>query len=493
MRQAIRVGTTELGASVHRLGRIQLVAALVFVITAIFSTGFHHWDEHFQVLEFAGWKLGLSPVQDLPWEFAARIRPAIQPFIVVQVHHFMGLFGSVDPFVITFVLRAISAALWYMATILMLQAFMPSVHDPRSRKWFALLSFFLWFSVYNAVRFSSENWSGSLFMIGLALVIRKEQRNGLGPYLTAGLLFGLAFTFRMQTALMTGGLFAWLLIIQREPWRKLVAMAGGTLITVALGICIDRWFYGEWTLTVLNYFDANMLQGKAAAFGTQPWYAYFVDTVMVTLPPFSLIFVLAPLILVLFKPKSVLVWVFAPFLLVHCMIGHKELRFLFPIVGSLPIMIIIAMDIVRTKWLPGLTGSRIFNGTVKLLWVANLVLLGVVMFKPADAQIGLYKTIYDNYPDPITMYNFGEDPYHRVEQINFYSRPGLEHGGTITDNTRITSERPILIATMNPSDVLDRWPEHELVFASLPAWVKHFNFNGWLERTDQWYVYEVNN
>lgn len=355
----------------------------------------------------------------------------------------MGLFGVlIRSLLVLSVLRAISAALWYMATILMLQAFMPSVHYLNSRKWFALLSFFLWFSVYNAVRFSSRMVGQFVHRDRLGIGDQKRATKWPWTLFDRWLALWPCITFRMQTALMTGGLFAWLLIIQREPWRKLVAMAGGTLITVALGICIDRWFYGEWTLTVLNYFDANMLQGKAAAFGTQPWYAYFVDTVMVTLPPFSLTFVLVLLILVLFKPKSVLVWVFAPFLLVHCMIGHKELRFLFPIVGLLPIMIIIAIDIVRTKWLPRLTGSWIFNGTVKLLWVANLVLLGVAMFKPADAQIGLYKTIYDNYPDPITMYNFGEDPYHRVEQINFLTADRDEHGGTITDNTRITSERP---------------------------------------------------
>jgi len=491
---ALKTGTSQyFGIGSYKLGRIQLVGAFVFLVTAVFSTGFHHWDEHFQILEFAGWKLGLSPVQDLPWEFAARIRPAIQPFMVVQLHHLFGLFGSTDPFAITLFLRVLSALLSFAAITLVLRAFMPFVNEPLFRKWFALLSFFLWFSVYNAVRSSSENWSGCLFMIGLALVIKKEHRAGIGPYLIAGLLFGLAFTFRMQTALMITGLFAWLVFIHREAWSKLLAMVGGTLISVAFGIWIDQWFYGEWTLTVLNYFDVNMLQGKADAFGTQPWYAYFVDTVMVTIPPFSLAFVVAPLLLIFFKPKSVLVWIFVPFVLAHMMIGHKELRFLFPVVGLLPIMIIEALDVVRTKWLPQLMGSRIFNGSVKLFWVANLVLLSVVMFKPADAQIALYKTIYDNYPEPITMYNFGEDPYHRVELINFYSRPGLELGGTITDNTRITSERPILIATMNPSDVLDRWPEHELVFASLPDWVKHFNFNGWLERTDQWYVYEVNN
>jgi hypothetical protein len=64
-------------------------------------------------------------------------------------------------------------------------------------------------------------------------------------------------------------------------------------------------------------------------------------------------------------------------------------------------------------------------------------------------------------------------------------------GGTITDSTTFNPKENFLVATMHPADVETRWPDRKLIYASLPAWVKHFNFNGWLERTDQWYVYQV--
>ena len=46
--------------------RIYLAAALVFMLTAWFSTGYNHFDEHFQVIEFAGLKLGLTEKASSP-------------------------------------------------------------------------------------------------------------------------------------------------------------------------------------------------------------------------------------------------------------------------------------------------------------------------------------------------------------------------------------------------------------------------------------------
>ncbi|MBK5097796.1 MAG: hypothetical protein JJE01_08435 [Gemmatimonadetes bacterium] len=49
-----------------------LVALVLNLAAAYFSWGFHQFDEHFQILEFANYKLGNSPASDLPWEFSIR-------------------------------------------------------------------------------------------------------------------------------------------------------------------------------------------------------------------------------------------------------------------------------------------------------------------------------------------------------------------------------------------------------------------------------------
>jgi len=44
----------------------RLLAALAFFIAALFSVGYHHFDEHFQIMEFAGLKLGLNQESAMP-------------------------------------------------------------------------------------------------------------------------------------------------------------------------------------------------------------------------------------------------------------------------------------------------------------------------------------------------------------------------------------------------------------------------------------------
>lgn len=171
------------------------LSACVLLITAFFSVGFYHADEHFQVLEFAGYKLGLTPLKDLPWEFHFRMRPALQPAMAVLLHHFFSLFGIENPFAITLILRILSAGISLTGMWLVYKAFYKTIESRILGQWFLLLSFFLWFAIYNHVRFSSENWSGTLFVIAFAFyVIRKKP--GRLFFFSVGVLTGLSFLFR---------------------------------------------------------------------------------------------------------------------------------------------------------------------------------------------------------------------------------------------------------------------------------------------------------
>ncbi|MFM8269732.1 MAG: hypothetical protein ACKN9V_06035, partial [Pseudomonadota bacterium] len=85
------------------------------LIAAFFSIGFHHFDEHFQILEFAGSRLGLSSSSDLPWEYQAQMRSSFQPSIVLLVHKILAIFQSKDPFLAALILRLLSAVLSWLA------------------------------------------------------------------------------------------------------------------------------------------------------------------------------------------------------------------------------------------------------------------------------------------------------------------------------------------------------------------------------------------
>jgi phosphatidylinositol glycan class B len=99
-------------------------------------------------------------------------------------------------------------------------------------------------------------------------------------------------------------------------------------------------------------------------------------------------------------------WVILPFILVHSMIGHKEIRFLFPMVGLLPVVIVQAIELVRIRWSPSLLDNRVWRITAKAFVAVYAVFLGVIIFKPADAQISPVQkpfTMSISSPSPSTI------------------------------------------------------------------------------------------
>src|SRR5919206_4106439 len=56
-----------------------LIGLAFHLVAAYFNAGYYHYDEHFQILEFANYKLGRVPAESLAWEFHEKIRPWFQP------------------------------------------------------------------------------------------------------------------------------------------------------------------------------------------------------------------------------------------------------------------------------------------------------------------------------------------------------------------------------------------------------------------------------
>jgi hypothetical protein len=65
--------------------RCLAASAFLFVIYAIFFTGYLHGDEYFQTVEFASSKLGITNTADLPWEYPEKMRSWLQPAFYVVV------------------------------------------------------------------------------------------------------------------------------------------------------------------------------------------------------------------------------------------------------------------------------------------------------------------------------------------------------------------------------------------------------------------------
>jgi phosphatidylinositol glycan class B len=123
---------------------------------------------------------------------------------------------------------------------------------------------------------------------------------------------------------------------------------------------------------------------------------------------------LAFLIVIVKKPRSIFVWTILPFFVVHSIIAHKELRFLFPVINLVPIILVLAFQALKwdiRKWkVPG----RIAIRTVTWIWVAiNVIGAVTVSLKPSGGNMTITHYIRRNYGDqPIRLISYNHsNPY----------------------------------------------------------------------------------
>jgi phosphatidylinositol glycan class B len=360
-----------------------------------------------------------------------------------------------------------------------------------AKKWFLLLSFLLWFAVYNGVRFSSESWSGAFFTIGFAYFFRIEKHT-LRSLVGIGICFGISFLCRYQSALLFGGLLLWILVM-RKSWRMPIFISIGVLFMMALGFVLDHWLYGEWICTLWNYFDQNLLQGKASSFGVDPWYKYIIEPMMESIPTVGIVLFAALIFAMIKKYKEAMLWCMVPFIGVHLLIGHKETRFLFPLIGLAPLAVAQLVD-----YLQGLQHTprrlNVISRFVGILfWVTNMVFLLVILFKPADNHIALYECLYNEPSEPMVLNYIKHNPYHRVENVMFYKRSDMTLNEiTDVDQIEMGTTSVQYVATKDPQFVIPNELGATLIFETYPSWIYRFNYNNWLKRSGNWRVYRLN-
>ncbi len=469
------------------------IGAIILAITAFFSAGVHHADEHYQVLEFAGWKLGITPAHELPWEFGERMRPALQPTIVVAVHRSLALLGEPDPFTVALILRLLTAALTFTAAVLLLKGRLridPVLQRENWLRLYLFLAFFLWFSVYCGVRFSSEGLSGALFAIGFACVVYSLGSSSRLVLLGSGLVLGLAVVVRFQVGMMVVGLLIWSVLIKQQRWDRSAALLLGIVLSLGAGSLLDRWFYGEWVFTIWNYVDLNIIQGKADSFGTEPWWYYFTSLVERALPPFSLLFLIGPMILFVLGRRDALTWAVVPFLLAHLLVGHKELRFLFPVIPLLPALVVGGLSKAEERgWLRWMS-DRAGRSFRTFFLVVHVPLLLVIMFKPAQDDIGFYRELYRTARPGDLIVHDNDDPFRQGLPV-WYIRPRGVRVGSVHSTGPSTYGR-LLFVSRSRDQAFPSGMRTELLYSAFPDWLLRMNVGGWADRTAVWRIWEVN-
>lgn len=323
-----------------RFERALGVTLIATVVTAWFSYGCFHIDEYFQVIELTRSKLAPLPTaitaDELTWEAASRMRPWLQPFLYWLIAKSLAALGMEQLFSFAFAFRLATGLANVAALRVFVRTSLPWQGSVRLHLRVLTLAGFL---PYLFVRTSSETSSMAALTGATAILFAGATLRGGGSLPTletpwrvalAGFLFGAAFELRFQTALVTLGVVAWLVVVAKAR-RALLALAVGGLLAVALGAVVDRWGYGEWSLPAWTYLRANLLEGAAGFFGTDPPFAYLWMSPANLFFPVVVAFLAVVVLGWLRRPLHPLTWATAPFVLVHCLLAHKEERFLFPV------------------------------------------------------------------------------------------------------------------------------------------------------------------
>ncbi len=339
----LSVRPLEVVSAERILDRSLRILAVFVAVSAVTSVTFFHPDEHFQTIEFASVKLGLSDASELPWEYAAQLRPWLQPALYTLIGKVALVAGMTDRFHLLALFRIATALFSFLAFRTFARVAVRELPRDRMRIAFARSVPLFGFLPYLFVRTSSETFAGAFLALSLAVawvpgVFSRRRAFVLGAVL------GLAFEARFQMAFAAIGLLAWLAFVRRVSLLAMLSALGGGVAILLLASVVDAWGYGAFCFPPWNYVRENVFNSVAASFGREPFWAYPLLVSVNVFLPLALVALAAMGVGAWRFPRHILPWVVVPFFVAHSLVSHKEERFLFPLAPLVPALVALAFS-----------------------------------------------------------------------------------------------------------------------------------------------------
>jgi Alg9-like mannosyltransferase family len=313
---------------------VALFAGGLFRLLAVFfSKGFGMHDDHFLVIEAAqSWVDGYDYNTWFPSSGATE--PTAHNFVYPGLHYllfkFLDFCSITDADVKMYIVRFIHAA-FSMSVIILGYKIVEQYTTKKQAGYVALLLALFFFMPLLSVRNMVEVVCVPFLMYGTYVLVKAEKYPSFKKYLFAGILIGLAFSFRFQCFIFAGGLGLYFII--KQQWKPMFIFGLGFLACATFTQSIvDCYLWGYPFAEFIGYFKYNM--ANATQYLTQPWYTYIPLVAGILIPPVSIFLCLGYLrtwkkYLLLFLPSFI-------FLVAHSYFPNKQERFIFP---SIPFII----------------------------------------------------------------------------------------------------------------------------------------------------------
>ncbi len=351
------------------LRTIVFFAFIIRIVAAIFSQGYGMHDDHFLIVEAAGfWVDGYDYNHWLPWSELSTGQPEGHSFTYVGINYLyfwcLKALGIADPKVLMLFSRLLHAA---FSLLIVIYSF--KITEKISTKqnavivgWLLALLWVLPFlSVRNLVEIACIPW----MLWGIWLTLKSDRKY---RFLYAGLLLGMAISFRYQVAVFALGMAA-VYFFQRQ-YRHFFQFSVGVVVVFILTqgvvdfIIWERPFAEFWRYATYNVTDG-------------PGYIPNHNITMYLLVLMGAF--LAPLGIALgigfFTTAKKYYYLFVPvaaFILFHTVYPSKQERFILPVLPLFCILGVVGIMLLVQKsdgW------KKFWRISWKSFWVLNIPLL----------------------------------------------------------------------------------------------------------------------
>lgn len=332
---------------------IPLTLVLLFlayrILNALLVETFHVPDEYWQSLEVAHRAVFGYGFLTWEWQPSATLRSFLHPGLFALLYQFVQ-WTSLDAIwpssvvILPKLLQALLAALGDVCLYL----FVSRNYGKSNAVWYMMVNFTNWFLLHNLTRTLANSIETTLFSIFLCYwpvypgrqhaADNQESHNRMRGRRRVALICAAVCFLLRPTSAITWAFFALLHLYQTKHRLEFLLEASGiSVIILAIGTAIDTFYYGRLVSPLVSFVQFNFLTSGAAHYGSHPWHWYLSNGLPMLLGPY-----LVPLLFSIGKATTFhnpLSWLVAVNVFFFSLIGHKEARFLMPLIPVLNIFI----------------------------------------------------------------------------------------------------------------------------------------------------------
>lgn len=297
------------------------------IANSLLTQTYFNPDEHWQALEVA--HRIVFGYGHLTWEWRKGIRSYFHPLVFAVLYKVLALFGLDTPWFMVHAPRLLQA-LFSAVGDLYFYRLSNAIFGNFVAKWALFSQLANWFMFFCFNRTLSNSLETVLTLVGLYYWPCMRASPSKAPLVLRK--WGLAIA-ALACAIRPTSAITWVyvglleLAVTRDRLKFLVleVVPIGALV-LGLSCLLDRLMYGSWVIVPLNFLKFNFLSSGGDYYGTHKWHWYFSQgfTVMLfTFLPFS---IAGSIKSKCWKLSGLIAWV----LIVYSIQGHKEFRFVLP-------------------------------------------------------------------------------------------------------------------------------------------------------------------